>query len=454
MSKKQKARKQAELERKKQLKAKGARFHTGYERILKWTGIGIGVAIVVLAVVLGVWYFSTKNVVAYVGGEKIYRSEVNNLLNSYLAQMNIPQGQIQEGSDEWNQLWDQMRESLIQEKLALKEAQRQGLQPSQDEINQEIEKLEKQYNITEDQLKQNLSSQGKTWEQFQESVAEQIMRQKIYDQVTGTVTVTEQDIQDYFNQYHKNYDQTEQVALKFIFLSNVMTMNGNRSEEDTIKLGNEIIQKLKNGEDFGSLAQQYCDDQNIKSKKGDLGFIQKGDYVGTFGDQFQETAFSLKVGEISDLVPVKNGYGIFYVYDRKDAYTAKLDDPYEFHFRQIQVDTPTQAEDVLNQLSQGGDFQEIAKKTSTDTTTASSGGDMGLVQRNNLKAWQLNVLLGLSPGSYSQVVENSGKFYILQLVEVKTVREDIQETLLNQKKNQAWTDFINKLKSQVEIITK
>jgi parvulin-like peptidyl-prolyl isomerase len=79
---------------------------------------------------------------------------------------------------------------------------------------------------------------------------------------------------------------------------------------------------------------------------------------------------------------------------------------------------------------------------------------MGIVKRNDLKAWQLDTLLKLTPGSYSQIVENSGKFYILELVDVKTVRDDIQETLLNQKKNQAWTDFINKLKSQVEIITK
>lgn len=453
MSKKQRARKQAELERKKHLRAKESRFHSGYERILKWVGIGVGVAIVILAVVLGFWYFSTKNVVAYVGGEKIYRADVDRLLNTWLTQLNIQEGEIQVGSEEWNTLWEQMRESLIQEKLALKEARRRGLEPTQDEIDQEIKKFEEQQGLTEDEIKQNLSKQGKTWEQFQEAMAEQILRRKIYEEVTGTVTVTEQDITDYFNQYHKNYDQIEKVALKFIFLSNVLTMNGNRSEEDTLKLGNDIIERLKNGEDFATLAKQYCDDKNIKDKGGDLGFIEKGDYVGSFGEQFQETAFSLKVGELSDLVPVKNGYGIFYVYDRKDPYTAQIDDPFKFHFRQIQLDDRAQAEDVLKQLSEGGDFQEIAKKTSTDTTTASQGGDMGTVERNNLKAWQLNALLNMSPGSYSQIIEDSGKFYILNLVEVKTIKEDIQETLINEKKNKAWTDFIDQLKSQVEIVT-
>ncbi|MDI6868439.1 MAG: peptidylprolyl isomerase [Coprothermobacterota bacterium] len=453
MSKKQRARKQAELERKKQLRAKESRFHSGYERILKWVGIGVGVAIVILAVVLGFWYFSTKNVVAYVGGEKIYRADVDRLLNTWLAQLNIQEGEIQVGSEEWNTLWEQMRESLIQEKLALKEARRRGLEPTQDEIDQEIKKFEEQQGLTEDEIKQNLGKQGKTWEQFQEAMAEQILRRKIYEDVTGTVTVTAQDIEDYFNQYHKNYDQAEKVALKFIFLSNVMTLNGNRSEEDTLKLGNDIIERLKNGEDFATLAKQYCDDKNIKDKGGDLGFIEKGDYMGSFGEQFQETAFSLKVGELSDLVPVKNGYGIFYVYDRKDPYTAQIDDLYKFHFRQIQLNDRAQAEDVLKQLSEGGDFQEIAKKTSTDTTTASQGGDMGTVERNNLKAWQLNALLNMSPGSYSQIIEDSGKFYILNLVEVKTIKEDIQETLINEKKNKAWTDFIDQLKSQVEIVT-
>lgn len=453
MSKKQKARKQAELEHKKQLKAKKSRSRSGNEKVLKWVGIGVGVAVVILAVVLGFWYFSSKNVVAYVGGEKIYQADVDRLLNSYLAQLNIQEGEIQVGSEEWNALWESVRESLIQKKLALKEARRQGMEPTQDEINQEIKKIEEQYGLTEDQIKENLSKQGGTWEQFQEERAESILMEKIYDQVTGTVTVTAQDIEVYFNQYHKNYDQTEKVALKFIFLSNILTMNGNRSEEDTIKLGNEILERLKNGEDFATLAKQYCNDKNIQDKGGDLGFIEKGDYVGSFGDQFQETAFSLKVGELSDLVPVKNGYGIFYVYDRKDPYTAQIDDPCKFHFRQIQLDDRTQAEDVLKQLSEGGDFQEIAKKTSTDTTTASQGGDMGTVERNNLKAWQLNALLNMSPGSYSQIIEDSDKFYILNLVEVKTIKEDVQETLINEKKNKAWTNFIDQLKSQVEIVT-
>ncbi|MCR4428802.1 MAG: peptidylprolyl isomerase [Caldiserica bacterium] len=453
MSKKQRARKQAELERKKQLKSKGSHISSRYQKILKWVGIGAGVAIVILAVVLGFWYFSTKNVVAYVGGEKIYRADVDRLLYSWLSQLNIQEGDIQVGSEEWNNLWNQMRESLIQEKLALKEARRRGLEPSPTEIDEEIKKFEEQQGLTEDEIKTNLSKQGKTWEEFQNAMSEQILRRKIYEEITGTVTVTAQDIDDYFSQFHKNYDQTEQVALKFIFLTYVQTVNGNRSEEDTIKLGQELIQRIKNGEDFGELAKQYCEDNTVKNKSGDLGFIEKDDYVGAFGEQFQETAFSLKVGELSDLVPVKNGYGIFYVYDRKEPYEAKLDDPYKFHFRQIQLDDRQTAEGVLNRLSEGQDFAELAKSTSTDTTTASSGGDMGTIERNNLKKWQLDALWGMSPGSISGIIETDGKFYILNLVEVKTIKEDILDTLTEKKKTEAWNKFIEELKSQVEIVT-
>jgi len=453
MSKKQKARKQAELEHKKQLKAKKSRSRSGNEKVLKWVGIGVGVAVVILAVILGFWYFSSKNVVAYVGGEKIYQADVDKLLNSYLYQLTLQGVEVQPGTDEWNALWESMRETLIQEKLALKEAKRRGMEPTAEEISQEIKKFEEAQGITEEQIKDNLSKQGNTWEQFQEARAEQILKNKIYEQITGTVTVTAQEEDDYFSQFQKNYDQTEQVALKFIFLSNVLTMNGDRSEEDTLKLGNDVIERLKNGEDFATLAKQYSDDRTVKEKGGDLGFIERKDFVGSFGEKFEETAFSLKVGEISDLVPIKNGYGIFYVYDRKEAYTAAIDDPYKFHFRQIQVEDRAAAEDALKRLSEGGDFQEIAKKTSTDTTTASQGGDMGTMERNNLKQWQLNTLLGMSSGSYSPIIEESGKFYILNLVEVKTIRQDILETLLKKNKDQAWSDFIDQLKSQVEIVT-
>jgi len=64
-----------------------------------------------------------------------------------------------------------------------------------------------------------------------------------------------------------------------------------------------ILEKIKNGEKFGSLAKQFSTDTGSGKKEGSLGYFTKGMMV----KPFEETAFKLQVGEISE--PVKSEFG-------------------------------------------------------------------------------------------------------------------------------------------------
>jgi len=68
----------------------------------------------------------------------------------------------------------------------------------------------------------------------------------------------------------------------------------------------EVAAKLKQGEDFAELAKEYSDDTGTKERGGDLGFFERRMMV----QPFDETAFSLEVGEISDIVETQFGYHI------------------------------------------------------------------------------------------------------------------------------------------------
>jgi len=73
----------------------------------------------------------------------------------------------------------------------------------------------------------------------------------------------------------------------------------------------EIEKRIKNGEDFGDLAFKYSDDPGSKDKKGDLGFFDRGRMV----PEFDQAAFNLKVGEISNIVKTQFGYHLIKVTD-------------------------------------------------------------------------------------------------------------------------------------------
>ena len=74
-----------------------------------------------------------------------------------------------------------------------------------------------------------------------------------------------------------------------------------------------ILTKLKNGADFAELAKEYSQDPGSKDKGGDLGFFGRRQMV----KEFDETAFNLKVGEVSGVVKTRFGYHLIKVTDQK-----------------------------------------------------------------------------------------------------------------------------------------
>ena len=87
----------------------------------------------------------------------------------------------------------------------------------------------------------------------------------------------------------------------------------NRSKEDAEKLANSLVKRIRNGESINTLAEKYSDDPSAKQNKGDLGYFTWGKMV----DEFQQAAFNLKPGEISDPVLTNYGYHIIQVEDRR-----------------------------------------------------------------------------------------------------------------------------------------
>jgi len=87
------------------------------------------------------------------------------------------------------------------------------------------------------------------------------------------------------------------------------------------KAAKEILAKAREGGDFATLAKEHSEGPT-KSKGGDLGYFKKGQMMPTF----DEAAFNMKKGEISDLVRTQFGYHIIKVEDIKEASTKSLED--------------------------------------------------------------------------------------------------------------------------------
>lgn len=140
-----------------------------------------------------------------------------------------------------------------------------------------------------------------------------------------------------------------------------------RTEEEALALAQELYQRIQDGEDFAELAQEYSDDPVSGANGGDLGWFGRGMMVPSF----EEAAFSLEVGEVSEPVQSEFGYHIIEVLDRdmerpKDEATLEQERAQAFENwlrEQVAATEVERPSDILDRLPRGLDTSVIRLPT-------------------------------------------------------------------------------------------
>ena len=116
------------------------------------------------------------------------------------------------------------------------------------------------------------------------------------------VSVSPSDVKEFQEKYRRGESNT--VSLSHIFIEPAASTE----QQDKIRPQAEaILERIRAGEDFVALAKEYSQDPGSASQGGDLGFFGRGTMVPAFED----VAFSLKVGEVSDLVQSHLAFTLF-----------------------------------------------------------------------------------------------------------------------------------------------
>ncbi len=128
--------------------------------------------------------------------------------------------------------------------------------------------------------------------------------------------VTEKQIKDYYEDHAADYRKEQEVRARHILFS--LKEDTPEADIDKIRAGAEkVLAEAKQGKDFTELARQYSQDPSVSENGGDLGYFTRGRMAPAFAD----AAFSLKSGEISELVRSPFGFHIIKV---EDVHPEKL----------------------------------------------------------------------------------------------------------------------------------
>jgi len=204
----------------------------------------------------------------------------------------------------------QFLERMIDMKLQLQLAKRLDIDASKDEIAEAIGGIRKKYAMDDNEFQESLKKEGFTMEEYKKRLAEQIILSKVVtQQVKNKIVISDEEIKDYMAK-----NQGTEYRVRQIFFR--------RPDNDFDKgamegKAGEVLQRLKSGESFASLAQKYSDDPTAKTG-GDLGFIKKEH----LSKEFLEVLSAMPVGSVSSPFWTEKGLHIIYLEEKVDAQNA------------------------------------------------------------------------------------------------------------------------------------
>ncbi|HUV77042.1 MAG TPA: peptidylprolyl isomerase [Desulfobacterales bacterium] len=202
-------------------------------------------------------------------------------------------------------------ETLVNRELLYQESQNKGVKVEDAEVNQQVDILKKRF-PNEDEFKAALLEMKISEAELKSQIRKGIAIQQFVDKdLVQDVKVSQKEVEDFYKNNPDMFNQSEQVKASHILIK-VDTKADKSAKDQANKKIKEIQKKLEDGEDFVALAKEYSEGpSNVNG--GDLGYFERGRMV----KPFEDVAFKLKPGEVSDMVETPFGYHLIKVVDKK-----------------------------------------------------------------------------------------------------------------------------------------
>jgi peptidyl-prolyl cis-trans isomerase C len=147
-----------------------------------------------------------------------------------------------------------------------------------------------------------------------------VIQKYIDDELALSTNVSDEEIKSFYDSHPESFTKPEQVRARHILIK-VDSNAGEAQKKEARKKLAAVQARLKKGEDFAELAKKFSEGPS-KSKGGDLGLFRRGQMV----KPFEEVAFALPVGQVSDIVETQFGYHLIKVEEKIPASIIKFDE--------------------------------------------------------------------------------------------------------------------------------
>ena len=250
-------------------------------------------------------------VVAMVNNEAVRKAEYKQELDSTYLQLQRS-GQFIDGTM-YEQLKQEVRERLINLILLDQYSQKLGVKVDMARVEKYFQDSVARY-PSEADFRNSLEEAGLTENGLRTRLKRTLAAQELVEtRVAPDIHVSDEEVRDYYDQHPYEFEHGVLVHAAHIMIK-LSPLATDKERQDARQRILMIQEKVKSGEDFATLAKTYSEDSS-KVNGGDLGYFG----AAQMAPAFETAAFSLKPGEVSDVVATQFGYHLIKVYDRKPA---------------------------------------------------------------------------------------------------------------------------------------
>lgn len=298
------------------------------------------------------------------------------------------------------------------------------------------------------------------------------------EEITKYIAANDKKINDYYTDHIAEFLKEEKVKASHILIK----VEAGQNKEERKKKAEDILEQVKKGADFATLAKAESDDPGSKVKGGDLGFFTRTAMV----EPFAEAAFKLKPGELSDVVESPFGFHIIKVTDRTSEDKKELDQAKTLIAEKLikeearQKEAKALAQSALESIKQGKAIEKlqlpglinkkiaankdklitvepVADETPVFSKTAPFIPKIGMAGTLGDAVSKLS----LEKPVADEVVESNGMFFALKLKsreeadlsKYETEKEMVEGRLIGQRQRTFTEQFVAYLKETAKIKT-
>ena len=255
-------------------------------------------------------------VVARVNGQSITRTDFEKAIRAIESREGAPVPTTQR-----DRVFRGVLDELIGYRLLVQESQSRKVTVPDADINDRVARIRQQF-PSEEAFKSTLAQQKVSLEQVRADAKQQIgVERMVAAEIAPRIAVKPDDVAEFYEKNPQAFQVAEQVRASHILIrapegADAAAKAAARAKADT------VLKSARAGKDFGALAKEFSQDPGSAANGGDLGAFRQGQMVGPFND----VAFKLAPGSISDVVETEFGYHIIKVVEKQPARAVPLEE--------------------------------------------------------------------------------------------------------------------------------